>query len=143
MRCAAHRLYTAINKLTADGAFGSNTLAATKRFQPQFSLTADGVIGRNTWNKVVDVKNALGTSPMKVTTAYGGTALQKGSSGDSVRFAQSYLNKTGASLTVDGQFGSATQSATIKVQTSRGLKADGIIGSATWSALVAAFNAAI
>lgn len=60
-----------------------------------------------------------------------------------LRFAQSYLNKTGASLTVDGQFGSATQSATIKFQTSKGLKADGIIGSATWSALVAAFNAAI
>ena len=136
-------LYTAINKLTADGSFGSNTQAAARRFQPQFSLSTDGIIGRNTWNKIVDVKNALGTAPMKVTTAYGGTPLQKGSSGDSVRFAQSYLNKTGAALTIDGQFGSATQSATIKFQTSKGLKADGIIGKTTWSALVAAFNAAI
>lgn len=136
--------YTAINKQNVDNDFGSNNVDATKRFQAQFSLSSDGVIGENTWAKIVCVVQALeqGQRPA-VTTPYGGKLLKNGSSGDQVRFAQSYLNGTGASpmLTVDGKFGSGTEKAVKDFQTRYGLKADGIIGSSTWSKLVQQFNA--
>ncbi|MEG2698619.1 MAG: peptidoglycan-binding protein, partial [Ruthenibacterium sp.] len=94
--------YTAINRQSVDGKFGSNMLAAAERFQEQFSLTADGVIGQLTWNKIV----AVHTARQRVTTPYPGYVISQGASGDSVRFIQSYVNAgIGASLTSDGQFG--------------------------------------
>jgi len=38
---------------TADGDFGSNTLAAVKKFQKAKGLTVDGVVGANTWSKLL------------------------------------------------------------------------------------------
>ena len=112
----------------------------------QFGLSADGVVGEKTWAQIVRIADALaqGTKP-KVTTPYPGTLLQRGSSGDSVRLAQSYLNGVGAVpvLTVDGKFGPSTKNAVVYFQTRNGLKADGIIGSATWQKLVTMFNATL
>ena len=72
--------------------------------------------------------------------------LQRGSSGDPVRFVQSYLSALGGSipkLTIDGKFGAATQNAVSVFQAQHGLKVDGKVGPATWSALVDAFNATL
>lgn len=38
---------------TADGIFGSKTLAAVKAYQKAHGLTIDGVVGKNTWNKLL------------------------------------------------------------------------------------------
>lgn len=131
--------YTAINKQTVDGVFGTNMTAATQRFQRQFGLTPDGVIGMLTWNKIVSVH----TTHQYVVTPYPGYAISQGASGDNVRFIQSYCNATGASLTIDGQFGPATKQAVMVFQAQHGLKPDGVVGSATWPALVNAFNATL
>lgn len=65
--------------------------------------------------------------------------LRKGASGDEVRELQAMLAALGYDVgTVDGAFGSATESAVRAFQTTKGLTVDGICGTATWAALDAA-----
>lgn len=65
--------------------------------------------------------------------------LRKGASGDEVRELQAMLAALGYDVgTVDGAFGSATESAVRAFQTAKGLTVDGICGTATWAALDAA-----
>lgn len=63
--------------------------------------------------------------------------LGKGDEGPYVTELQGDLNKelAGCRLTVDGDFGSATEQAVIDYQRSRGLDDDGICGEQTWTAL--------
>lgn len=62
--------------------------------------------------------------------------LVRNSRGESVRALQSLLNLHGASLTVDGSFGPATEKAVKAFQTKNGLEADGKCGPVTWGALL-------
>lgn len=140
----AARRYTAIQSLNADGIFGSSSASALRRFQEQFGLTGDSLMGRQTFDKLKSVAAAVAAgTPPHVTTPYPGRVLQTGSSGDSVRFVQSYLSALGGGIpkvTVDGKYGTATRNAVSLFQAQHGLKADGKVGAATWSALIAAFN---
>jgi zinc D-Ala-D-Ala carboxypeptidase len=62
--------------------------------------------------------------------------LSVGSTGAAVKQAQCQLNSVlDRHVVVDGDFGSATKSATIAFQQCAGLSADGIIGDNTWTAL--------
>jgi len=63
------------------------------------------------------------------------STIKKGSTGDDVKVAQTLLNAKGASLVVDGDFGTLTDTATRAFQTANGLDVDGIIGPNTWAAL--------
>ena len=140
-------LYTAMEKLSLDGIFGQKTADATRLFQKQFGLNPDEVIGELTWNKIVSVSTALaaGTATL-VQTKYPGTLQQVGSSGDSVRFIQSYMSiatGTGASVTVDGLFGPNTKSLVMFFQNKYGLKVDGIVGSNTWTVMILEVNKAL
>nr|WP_324784504.1 peptidoglycan-binding protein [Streptomyces sp. H51] len=103
--------------LTVDGAFGTNTYNAVVAFQSANGLDADGVVGPLTWAALV-------------------VTVQKGSSGPAVSAVQSELNASGASLTVDGSFGTNTYNAVVAFQSAKGLTADGIVGPLTWRALV-------
>lgn len=65
------------------------------------------------------------------------TTLRKGAKGKSVEQLQKLLNtyNKNTSLTVDGDFGSATLNAVKRFQESAGLSADGVVGPKTWQAL--------
>lgn len=58
--------------------------------------------------------------------------LQEGSTGDSVRAAQTLLG----GLTVDGVFGPATHGRVTEYQQAHGLAVDGIVGAHTWGSLL-------
>jgi len=61
--------------------------------------------------------------------------LKEGDTGTAVRLLQSSLNRFGAGLTVDGDFGAATLAAVKQFQSSHGLTVDGVVGPATWAAI--------
>jgi len=98
--------------VTVDGAFGPATASGVRAFQTSRGLTADGMVGSQTW-------------PVLVVT------VRNGSSGEAVRGAQVRLG-----VTVDGQFGPATEASVRSFQSSHGLTSDGVVGPITWQHLV-------
>ncbi|MCR8671753.1 N-acetylmuramoyl-L-alanine amidase [Agrococcus sp. HG114] len=75
-------------------------------------------------------------APTPITTRPWPT-LQVGSAGFRVTAAQRLLVHSGRSLTIDGSFGSQTQSAVISFQRAKGIVADGIVGKQTWESPLA------
>ncbi|MDR7276922.1 peptidoglycan-binding domain-containing protein [Catenuloplanes atrovinosus] len=61
---------------------------------------------------------------------------ERGSTGTDVRVLQHLLNAAGQSVTVDGEFGPATETAVRAFQSARGATPDGIVGMVTWSKLL-------
>lgn len=62
--------------------------------------------------------------------------LRNGSSGSAVRTLQYTLRASGRSVTVDGLFGSGTESAVRSYQSAHGLLVDGVVGTNTWDSLL-------
>lgn len=122
-------LQRALNKLgyglTVDADFGPRTQNAVKAYQNARSLTVDGVCGPNTWALI----NAGRTGK-----AFPGT-VQRGAAGSVVRQVQTQLLYRGYSITVDGDFGPATQGAVEAFQHAHALQVDGVVGVHTWTAL--------
>jgi peptidoglycan hydrolase-like protein with peptidoglycan-binding domain len=69
------------------------------------------------------------------------TFIQQGSSGPLVSALQANLNRLGAQLAVDGQFGPATKAAVEAFQVGHGCTVDGVVGPQTDAAIQAALNA--
>lgn len=63
--------------------------------------------------------------------------LRRGSFGDAVRELQELLTAKGFNLSIDNDFGSATELAVMMFQKNNGLVVDGIVGQNTWTALKA------
>lgn len=61
--------------------------------------------------------------------------LRLNSYGAAVYELQQMLNKTGAKLVPDGEFGAKTQAAVMQFQRNNRLTADGIVGNLTWAKL--------
>lgn len=64
--------------------------------------------------------------------------IQQGATGTAVTVLQCELRQRGYSLTVDGSFGPATDTAVRSFQRGVGLAADGVVGPRSWTALLAA-----
>ena len=144
--------YPFFGSVAVDGVFGESTAEMVKKFQKQFSLTADGVVGRATWYKIsyiyVYVKDLAeltseGEKPTgdPVEGTYPGTALRRGSRGDSVSQIQFWLSEIAQGVSgitapaVDGIFGACTERAVREFQQKYGLTVDGIVGQKTWDAI--------
>ena len=63
--------------------------------------------------------------------------VKKGSKGDAVKKLQQILNSKGYKLTVDGDFGPATEAAVKAYQAANHLEVDGEVGEKTWASLFA------
>jgi peptidoglycan hydrolase-like protein with peptidoglycan-binding domain len=115
--------------LVIDGDFGSATASAVRSFQSSHGLLVDGIVGPRT-------KAALyGTSTSGVDLRFDCPNLQQGSTGACVSQLQRLLNSHGFSLSVDGIFGSLTDSAVRTFQSRNGLAVDGIVGPQTKAVL--------
>ena len=139
----ARTVYSSLNNVTVDGRFGSATAAAVRRFQTYFGLTSDGVVGRTTWSKLYEVYNDIANRLLSSSLRPGEYpgVLRSGSSGTAVRELQFYLYLMSAyessipSVSIDGQFGSATEAAVRAYQRFAGLTVDGVVGRTTWASL--------
>lgn len=103
--------------VVVDGVYGPVTASAVKSFQSSRGLYADGYVGPITWTALI-------------------LPLREGNSGDLVRGLQTALNARGASIPVDGAFGSVTANAVRSFQSRNGLVVDGLVGPVTWSVLI-------
>jgi hypothetical protein len=117
VRTLQYMLRASGRSVTADGVFGSGTESAVRSYQSAHGLTVDGVVGNNTWYSILPV-------------------LREGSSGEAVQGLQRELVDAGYSLTVDGSFGPATNTAVRSYQSKVGLVVDGVVGNNTWGSLV-------
>jgi murein L,D-transpeptidase YcbB/YkuD len=97
-------------------------------------------------NSILNPSKPAATAPKPVATAPKPAGVgsvpsrptgifRTGSTGNPVRSIQTMLNKYGAKLKVDGQFGSGTLAAVKAFQKKYGLKVDGIVGSNTLARL--------
>ena len=120
--------------LTVDGVFGSRTLAAVRAEQSDAGIGVDGVVGPKTWRALTGSYSGGGTSA-PATSGSSQPKLRSGDRGEAVRTLQSQLNSSGASLTVDGVFGRATNNAVRSLQSAAGIGVDGVVGPKTWNAL--------
>ena len=102
---------------TADGDYGSGTKAAVTAFQSSRGLGADGIAGPATFSALV-------------------STVRQGDTGPAVQALQVQLVKHGSSISTDGDFGPATDSAVRSFQSAHGLTSDGIVGPATWQELL-------
>lgn len=126
---------------TPDGAFGSNTETAVKKFQKAAGLTADGKFGSSSLKAAKSYKKKSSTTKPSTTTTvkkvyYTGklpttTISSKKGSKTNIKRWQQFLKWYGYSMTTGGTFGKATISNTKKFQKANNLTADGIVGTKT------------
>ena len=139
----ARTVYSSLNNVTVDGQFGAATTAAVKKFQSYFGLTSDGVVGRATWTKLYEVYNDIANRLLSSSLRPGEYPgiLRRGSTGTAVRELQFYLYLMSAyessipTVSIDGSFGAATETAVRAYQRFAGLTVDGIVGRTTWNSL--------
>ena len=127
------------------GEYDNQTREAVLAFQRSRGLTADGLVGAGTWRALYDayygITGNVPTPPAGIED-YPGSALRVGSSGDSVRLIQTYLNQLSQvfdsipAVQVDGVFGAGTELAVRQFQRLFGLTVDGVVGPSTWNAII-------
>lgn len=123
-----------------DGKYGAKTRTAVSSFQKAQGLSVDGVAGKNTLTRMeklktaasVPVAPAASTPVPSAGTTYQEGTLALGMTGSAVSELQTQLKTLGYyQKSVDGNFGSGTQTAVEKFQREHGLTVDGVVGPKT------------
>lgn len=117
---------------TPDGDFGPATQKAVRKWQRTHAVPVTGVVDAATWTSL-PITTRIPACGQKVSgpgVAVTCAALSEGTSGTAVGVLQTALG-----ITVDGQFGAATDSAVRQLQTDNELKITGLTNIATWKAL--------
>jgi hypothetical protein len=118
----------------SQGASGGSTYNTTQSSRASRSTSRQAVTQQT--HRTVTQHSA--STPTRTYTSYSSLVLSEALESQvraDVKLAQQRLNKHGAHLAVDGQFGPLTKAATQKFQAEHGLAADGEIGSVTQRAL--------
>ena len=142
-----------------DGAYGSKTTAAVRRFQKANGLSADGVAGEKTLAAIsskLKGGSSSGSSNNSSSSSSSGNnssssstssllntsiTLQQGTKNDEVLKLQNMLASLGFYTgNKTGNFGEKTADAVIAYQKSKGLTADGIAGKKTLAAINADYS---
>ena len=105
-----------------DGKYGTDTVAAVKRFQEINGLIADGFLGP-------------GTVRLLMSGSAHANALVLGMKGNDVQNVQNLLKALGYISHVTGYFGSETEDGVKAFQKRNGLSADGTVGKQTMTKL--------
>jgi peptidoglycan hydrolase-like protein with peptidoglycan-binding domain len=125
--------------LTVDGDFGSLTLAAVRAFQQAAGIAIDGVVGPQTkaalYSNISTGGGSGAPAPVNLNSGSCPANIVRGQRSGCVTELQSLLNHHGGDLSVDGDFGPATESAVRSFQAEKGLGVDGIVGPQTKAAL--------
>ena len=140
-----------------DGDFGPNTHRAVRRFQASKRLPADGVVGPQTaaalnrYAVAAPVQgngqgngagqgqgSGQGQGTADAAALQRALPLQQGTAGAAVRALQLLLNRKGARIVVDQEFGPMTANAVRGFQAANGLGVDGVVGPRTLAALQSA-----
>lgn len=134
----------------ADGYFGRDTQADTKRFQREHGLKASGAVGPLTWKRGVKKTKPKKATPTRSTSKAPAFPLPSGhyfgpksgpnrsvsgyySHRSDLKKWQAQMRKRGWSITPDGLYGPATREVTKQFQREKGLRVSGLIGPLTWS----------
>ena len=121
--------------IAVDGVFGSGTLGAVRALQSAAGIAVDGVVGPNTWSALAGSATIGSSTPVQEADSTSQPKLRRGDRGGAVSDLQTQLNASGASIAVDGVFGSGTLGAVRALQSAAGIAVDGVVGPNTWSAL--------
>ncbi|WP_461246818.1 LysM peptidoglycan-binding domain-containing protein [Treponema sp. R6D11] len=143
--------YDSVPFVVQDGVFDAITRTSVIEFQKTFGLPQDGVVGATTWNRLYEIYRGIQGNvtvppvtppPIDNLPPYPGSPLRVGSSGANVTTIQQFLNVIRTmypnipAVTVDGQFGPATEAAVIAFQRQYLLTPDGIVGPTTWNKIM-------
>ncbi len=142
----------ALNTVTSNGVFGSETLNAVNIFQREYDLPVTGIVDRRTWQRLTAAYNesvALLPEGYERDRAklFPGYLITLGARGEDVRDLQNYLDFIGQNIgelprvTVDGIFGQNTLAAVNAFQRLFGIPETRYVGAVTWDAIRSQYDA--
>ena len=141
-----------VQSVKPDGTFGTETQASVISFQKTYGLEQTGTVDRSVWNSIQSTYyNILSGINYEfregATLPYPGRVLFIGATGEDVRALQEYLNYLSGvyteipKITVDGDFGDATERAVIAFNRLFDIPGDNTrVTAQTWKTLTSVYE---